>query len=179
MGLDWKAIVRGIAPTIGTVISGGNPLAGGALKVLAEQLLGKPDASEDELATWVMGAKPEDLVKLKQIEADYNARMAEIGLRPMELEIQDRSSARDLFKIDTKPQKQITYLFLSGYFAILVGFMVCAISGRKVDLPQEFSIIFGVLSGAVPMILAFWFGSTQSSGQKNALLAASRPPDAS
>jgi hypothetical protein len=175
MGLDWKAIVRGIAPTIGTVISGGNPLAGGALKVLAESLLGKPDAGEAEIAAYITQARPEDLVRLKEIEADYNARMAEIGLKPMELEIQDRASARSLYRVDSKPQRNITYVFLGGYFLILMGFVVTALWGKKVDLPAEFSIIFGVLSGSIPMILSFWFGTTKGSQEKTAALAASKP----
>lgn len=179
MGLDWKAIVRGVAPTIGTVISGGNPLAGGALKVLAESLLGKPDAEEAEIAAYITQARPEDLVKLKEIEADYNAKMAAIGLKPMELEIQDRASARDLYTVDSRPQRNITYVFLTGYFLILSGFMITALLGKKVDLPAEFSIIFGVLSGSVPTILAFWFGTTKGSAEKTAALAASKPANGS
>lgn len=175
MGLDWKAIVRGVAPTIGTVISGGNPLAGGALKVLAESLLGKPEATEEEIGTYVAQARPEDLVKLKEIEVAYNAKMAEIGLKPMELEIQDRMNARELFKVDMKPQRNITYVFLGGYFVVLVTLMIASIVGRTLNLPPEFSVIFGVLSGAVPMILAFWFGSTKGSADKTAALAASKP----
>ena len=175
MGLDWKAIVRGIAPTIGTVISGGNPLAGGALKVLSEALLGKPDATEAEIGDFVTNARPEDLVKLKEIETTYNEKMAQIGLRPLELEVQDRMSARELFKVDTKPQKQITLVFLGGYFIVLLLFLVVSLVGRKMDLPPEFAIILGVLSGAVPMILAFWFGTTKGSGEKTAAIVNGMP----
>ena len=178
MGLDWKAIVRGIAPTIGTVISGGNPLAGGAMKMLAETLLGKPDATEEDIASFVKNARPEDLVPLKKIEADYNAKMAELGLRPLELEMQDRASARGLFQIDSGPQKLITYLFLGGYFAVLVAFVISMLSGGKLsDVPPVFALIFGVVTGAVPQIMSFWFGSSKSSQDKSEALARSKPAD--
>jgi hypothetical protein len=176
MALDWKSIIRGIAPTIGTVISGGNPLAGGAIKILCQALLpDKPNATEADLANFVTNARPEDLVPLKQIEADYNTKMAELGLRPLELEVQDRASARDLFKVDPKPQKVITLAFLGGYFLVLLVLLGASIIGKIPNFPAEFSVVFGVLSGAVPSILAFWFGSTSGSAAKTAALAASRP----
>ena len=176
MALDWKSIIRGIAPTLGTVISGGNPLAGGAIKLLCQALLpGKPDATEADLKDFVENSRPEDLVPLKQIEATYNTDMAKLGLRPLELEVQDRASARDLFKVDPKPQKVITLCFLGGYFVVLVALLAVSIFGKQVALPAEFSVVFGVLSGAVPSILAFWFGSTSGGQAKTAALAASRP----
>lgn len=178
MAADWKAIIRGIAPTLGTVITGGNPLAGGAIKLLCDKLLpGKKDATETDLSEFVSNARPEDLVPLKQIEADYNLKMAELGLKPLELEVEDRKSARELFKIDQKPQRNITLLFLGGYFLILCAFTAAVLSGRELKLPSEFAILFGVLTGSVPQILAFWFGSSKGSQDKTNALAMSKPPD--
>lgn len=175
MSLDWKSIVRAIAPTLGTALGG--PLAGGALKILSDKLLGKPDANESEISDYITSARPEDLVKLKEIEADYKLKMAEIGLDPLRLEVQDRASARDLFKVDAKPQRNITYLFLGGYFSILILFGVAILRGFDLKIPPEFALIFGVITAAIPQILSFWFGSSSSSAHKNALLAASQPPD--
>jgi len=176
MAMDWKAIVRGVAPVLGTVISGGNPLAGGAMKILAEALLpGKKDATEKDLADFVENARPEDLIPLKQIEADYNKAMAALGLRPLELEVQDRASAREMFKVDGKPQRIITYLFLGGYFGVLIGVIACYALGKTINLPSEFVLIFGVITAAVPQILAFWFGSSKGSADKTYALALSQP----
>lgn len=173
--MDWKAIVRGVAPVLGSALGG--PLGGGALKVIADGLLGKPDAKEADVANFITTARPEDLVKLKELENDYKLKMADLGLDPMRLEAQDRASARDLFKIDAKPQRNITYLFLGGYFAILILFGVAILRGLNLAIPPEFALIFGVITAAVPQILSFWFGSNSSSAQKNAMLAASTPPD--
>jgi len=181
MGLDWKSIVRNVAPTIGTVISGGNPLAGGAIRALSEALLGKPDASETEIADYVSKARPEDLVKLREVETAYAAKMAEIGLRPMEMEIQDRASARDLFKVDTGPQKNISYLFLRGYFILLavmlLSSVVGSLVGRPVAYPPEFKDMLFIMTGAVVTILSFWFGTTKGSADKTEALARSQPAD--
>ena len=179
MGLDWKAIVRGVAPVLGTVISGGNPLAGGAMKLLSEALLGKPDGTEAELAAYVTQARPEDLVPLKKLELDYKARMQELGLRPLELEVQDRASARELFKVDTLPQKKISFLFLGGYFCLLAVMLltsvVASFIGKAVTYPSEFKDMLFIMTGAVMTILAFWFGTTKASSEKTAALAASVP----
>ena len=48
MSADWKTIVKSIAPTIGTALGG--PLAGTAVKVLGNILLGNEDASHTEVA---------------------------------------------------------------------------------------------------------------------------------
>ena len=46
--MDWKSIVKVVAPTIATGLGG--PLAGLATKALSEVLLGKSDGTEDEVA---------------------------------------------------------------------------------------------------------------------------------
>lgn len=175
MALDWKSIVRSIAPVLGTALGG--PLGGGALKILGDKLLGKPDATEEDVAGFISTARPEDLVPLKQIETEYKLKMAELGLDPLKMEYADRASARDLFKVDNKPQRNITYLFLAGYFLVLCLFGFAIIRGSELKIPPEFALIFGVITAAIPQILAFWFGSTQGSEKKNALLALSTPVD--
>lgn len=47
-GFDWKAIVKTVAPALGTALGG--PLAGTAVKVLSEALLGHSDGKEEEIA---------------------------------------------------------------------------------------------------------------------------------
>lgn len=176
MSTGWKDIVRAIAPTIGAVLGG--PLAGGAIKVLADQFLGRPDATEEDIAVAIGNARPEDLIRLKEIEADYKSKMADLGLDPLRMEYADRASARDMFKVDNRPQRNITYAFLGGYFLTMLLIISAMLLSKELKVPTEFALVFGVITGAIPQILAFWFGSTNTSAQKNALLHASKPADA-
>jgi len=94
MDFNWKKLVKSIAPTIGTVLSGGNPLIGMGIKTVSSALLGKPDGTEDEISTALQSASAEDLLKLKTADHSFKVEMAKIGLDEDRLEFADKDSAR-------------------------------------------------------------------------------------
>ena len=63
--MDWKALVKTVAPVLGTALGG--PLGGAATKFLTGKLLGDENASEQELADFIGGASPEQLLQIKQL----------------------------------------------------------------------------------------------------------------
>lgn len=81
MSFDWKSIVKTVAPMLGIALGG--PLAGLAVKTIGDKLLGNPDASEEDIANYVMQATPEQLIKLKELDVTF-----------YQLQVQDRDSAR-------------------------------------------------------------------------------------
>lgn len=167
--MSWKDIVRKVAPTLGTALGG--PLAGTAVKFIADQVLGRPEASEDEVAEFVLSASPDKLVELKRIDADFKVRMKEIGVDVFKLEVEDRKSARDLAKVDMRPQIVLSALFITGYFAIL-GVVLFYLQGA--DLSEGIKTLavalIGVITGEVPRIMSFWFGSSLGSKEKTVAL---------
>ena len=50
--MDWKSVVRTVAPTLATALGG--PLAGAAVQALSVALLGRPDGTEQEVAEAVL-----------------------------------------------------------------------------------------------------------------------------
>ena len=86
----------------------------------------------------------------------------------------DRASARDLAKVNMKPQMLISATFLGGYFLIL-GLRMAGVFESQED--RVVDNLLTALTYGVPLILAFWFGSTAGSSTKSALLAASKPAD--
>ena len=163
----WKNIVRKIAPTLGTALGG--PMAGTAVKFIADKVLGKPEASESEVAEFMLGASPDQLAELRRIDADFKVRMKEIGVDVFKLEVEDRKSARGLFSINIWPQIILSAIFIVGYFFIL-GMMLTG--GIKVEESMRpiFMTILGVLTASVPSIMQFWFGSSLGSKEKTAKL---------
>lgn len=164
--MDWKTIVKAVAPVLGTALGG--PFGGAATKFLADKFLGNPDASEGDLATAILGATPEQLANLKKLDQDFKLRMRELDVDVFKLEVSDKASARQLFQVNIWPQIVLSAIYTIGYFVMLYMFM----SGNvevTADLRTEFGIVLGVMTAAQVEILHFWFGTSSGSKQKDAL----------
>lgn len=168
MSFNWKTLVKTIAPTIGTALGG--PVGGVATKFLADKFLGKPDASTQELEAAIIGATPEQLASLKKLDNDFKVQMQQLDIDVFKLEVDDRKSARELFKTSIWPQVTLSACFVVGYFAVLWVLMTgdALSSMENQALFGVFTTIIGVLTAAVPQILGFWFGSSLGSKEKTA-----------
>lgn len=163
--LDWKALVRQAAPTLGAALGG--PLAGAATKVIAEKILGTTDTGDATLEMALASATPEQLAKLKEAEYDFKIKMQQAGIDVFGLEVQDRASARALFAINSWPQILITGTFIWGYFMFL-GTLMWMMNYNAEELSKigesgqwyvgMFLTVIGVLTSSLPQILQFWFG---------------------
>lgn len=160
----WKDILGSIAPALATVVGG--PMAGTAMKFLSNKLLGKEDATEEELSQAIMGATPEQLAKIKQIDADFKVQMEQIGVDIFALEIDDKKDARALAKLNMWPQVILSVIFIGGYFSI-----VALLINGKITIPNEqlqiVTVLIGVLTAGVANIMQFWFGSSHGSKTKS------------
>lgn len=166
--MSWKELVRTVAPTIGAALGG--PAGGMAVKYLAENLLGQPDATEKDVADFVLGASPEQMLAIKKADQNFSVAMRQLDIDVFKIEIDDRKSARELFKVNIWPQIILSALFIVGYFGVM-GSLVWAHDAHIND--RIFGIlntVIGVLTAAIPMILQFWFGSSQGSKEKTAKL---------
>lgn len=173
---SWKDIIRSIAPTLGTALGG--PMAGAATKFIADKLLGKADASQEEIQEAILGASPDMLAKLKELDNQFKLDMKNLEIDVYELEYKDRDSARKLFAVNIWPQIILSAIFVVGYFGVLYFLLNVDINatndtdatGTKqiklmIDNPV-FTTILGVLTAAIPQILSFWFGSSLGSKEK-------------
>ena len=73
--MNWRKALGDLAPTIGAAFS---PL-GAAGGLLVKQLLGVPDASDDELISYLQ--TPEGSQKIRQAEYDYNNKQKELDIQ--------------------------------------------------------------------------------------------------
>lgn len=175
MAFDWRKLIRTVAPTLGTALGG--PLGGMAMGALSQALLGKKDGTEEEIRDAVINATPADFLKLKELEQDFAKQMKALDIDVFRLEIQDKASARDMFKVNYWPQIAISALYIGGYFTILSLLLSSRLGAIDPQWKEPATLLIGVLTTSVPTILAFWFGSTFGSREKSAMLAASSPPD--
>lgn len=166
--MSWKDIVRTVAPTLGAALGG--PAGGMAVKFMADQFLGNPEATEQDVAAFVQNASPDQMLEIKKADQEFAVRMRELDIDVFKLEVADRQNARDLFKVNIWPQIILSALFIIGYFSVM-GALVWAHDAQIND--RIFGIlntVIGVLTAAIPMILQFWFGSSQGSKEKTAKL---------
>ena len=167
--MDWKALVKNIAPTIGAALGG--PAAGTAIKFVADKWLGDAEASEQQIAEAVLSASPDQLAELRRLDNDFRVRMRELDVDVFALSLADTQDARGMAtKTSLGPQIALSLLFIGGYFALLFFLF----SGRvqlDENLQQLGYILLGVMTGEVPRIMQFWFGSSQGSKDKDKKLA--------
>lgn len=167
--MDWKGIVKTIAPVLGTALGG--PLGGAATKFLTGKLLGDEDASEQDLADFVNGASPEQLLHIKQLDQQFEKDMRALDVDVMKLDQADRASARTLAQNDMRP-----HIVISAIYTIMYGLVLYMLLDGKVDVPADqmglVMAVVGILTAAQTQILNFWFGSSAGSKAKSVQMAA-------
>lgn len=170
MDFDWKTLVKTVAPTIGTVLSGGNPLIGMGIKAVSEALLGKSDGTETEISTAIQNASSEDLIKLKAADHAFKTEMAKIGLDTKKLAFADADSARKReMEIKDSTPAVLAYLLTIMFGSALV----CLIFGPAVPDANK-AIVFS-MTGSLGTVwiaaMAYFHGSSRSSARKDTYLA--------
>lgn len=173
LGPITKQVLGTYAPTALKMFGGPfGALAGNALQAL----FGTSDP--DQLETQMAAISPDNVVKLKQIEADLQTKMRELGIEEEDLYLKDVQSARAM-QIATKDVTpgRLAWLVILGFF-IVSGFECVAMVfwpeqwGKiPADALNLLGIIFGFLASEAKSASAFYFGSSAGSQEKDKTLA--------
>lgn len=163
-------LLRQIAPTIATALGG--PVAGMAVRALSIGLLGREDGSADDLAAVLAAATPDQVTEIKRIDSEFQIKMKQLDIDLEALVVADRKSARDMqmaLKTNLVPSMAIFILcsFVAVTAATLLGY-------TKVDSVLAGTLI-GYLSAKAEQVISFYFGSSNSSQNKDMLLYNSTP----
>ena len=161
MGFDWLKTLATVAPTIATAIGG--PLAGVAVNLATKALGIEP--SENALAEAVASGDPGVLLKLRNADNTFKVEMRRLDIQEKELNVQDRSSARDLaIRKGLMPQAVISTIFILAFSAVLYA----VFGGVAIDEEMRDTAIYllGILSAGIAQIMNFWFGSSSGSKEK-------------
>ena len=166
--VEWKKIVGSVAPALATALGG--PLAGVAVKTIATQVLGKADATEQDVEQAVLGADPQTLIKLREVDNEFKAMLVNAGIKLEEIAASDRANARDR---EIKTGDHWTPRVLAA--AVVVGWFVIQWYLLKHVVPVEMREIImrslGTVDMALGLVLGYYFGSSASSRQKNDIIA--------
>lgn len=164
---ELLSIIRTVAPGIATALGG--PLAGMATRVVSNVLLGKPDGEDPDIEAALLGATPETLLKLKEADHDFAIEMKKLGVSLEKIHAGDRDSARkrEMTIRDRTPAIIGVYSFI-GFFGILAALMFIEIPDRSLT---PLNIMLGSLGTILASIVAYYFGSSKGSAEKNATIA--------
>ena len=163
--------LKDIAPTLASALLG--PLGGVAVAGLGK-ILGIDGATQADVTKAFQDGKltPEQLSQIKALELKYQDEEKERGFRYVELEFKDTDSARKMQMATLSNIPPILAIMVTlGFFGILI-FMV--VNGQYKPT-EPLLVMLGSLGTAWTMIIGFYFGSSRSSQQKDALLANSQP----
>ena len=169
MGFDWKATLKTVAPTLATALGG--PLAGTAVKLLGDKVLGKTDAGpadEEAIAAVVSSGDPEVLLKLKEAEQDFQLQLKKLDIEREKLVYDDRDSARrrEMSVKDFMPKA----LGLGIVISFLVFVVVLLAVPATMQDREVIFLIIGNLSGWVSAVFTYYFGSSSGSAEKNKMI---------
>jgi hypothetical protein len=169
MAFDWKKLIAGVAPTLATALGG--PLAGAATATVAQAVLGKQDATEDEVSTALAAASPDVLQKIKEADNSFKVRMQELNIDLAKMQYGDIQDARKLYI--AKPentQRHLAYVAVIGFFLVLFIELAIAIHPTwKIDQDTQrtIDVTTGVLFAWVLAVKDFYFGSSQGAVASN------------
>jgi len=167
--LSW---LKSVLPTIATALGG--PLAGVAAGFVADKL-GLSDKTVEGVTSLIAGAPPEQLVKLKEIDTEFKKFTLNLGIRLEELENADRDSARkrEMAVKDNMPAILATVITI-GFFGTVAYLMRFGFPEGNKDV---LIYMLGSLNTAWLAAMAYYFGTTKSSKEKDKLIA--RPGNSS
>lgn len=172
--MDFTAIIKTVAPWIGTALVG--PLGGMAVEA-ATAALGLSDNSVASLKTAVSGASSEQMLALKNADQEFAVKIQALGFSNIEkleaIASEDRKDARAMqMATRSRIPAVLSVVVTVGYFTVLVGMMM---GYFKVSDSQALMLMLGSLSTAWGVVMAFWIGTTSDSGRKTELLAKAQP----
>lgn len=162
--MDW---LKSLAPLLGTALGG--PLGGAAASFIADKL--QLSGSTVEVVTEALTSgklTPDQLAQVKLAEVDFRKFLEQNKIDLFKLEVQDRSSARDMqIALRSRMPAVLTVMITFGFFSVL-GWMLY--DDSVVDSPPLL-IMLGSLGTAWTGVCAYWFGTTKGSADKNMLIA--------
>jgi hypothetical protein len=149
---DWIKTIAAFAPGLATAIGG--PLAGLAT-TMATRALGLSDGDTEALQQAIVSGDPDVLIKLKQVEQDFQIQLKNLEVDLEKLSVSDRESARNR---ESVTGDSWTPRILAGM--VVVGWMVTEFYVLREGLAGETVVsLTGTLGNALMLVLSYYFGS--------------------
>ena len=166
-------LLKSLAPLLGTAIAG--PFGAIAASFIADKI-GVPEKTVNAVTEALQSGAmtPEQISSIRMAEIEFKKWMDDNQLKREQLVFDDRKSAREM----QTATRSVTPSVLTWIVGVLcLSFEGLMLFGQMPKPASEIVLgrVLGTLDGALMMVLAFWFGSSNGSQNKDALLANSTP----
>lgn len=149
-----KNVVGAVAPSLGTALGG--PLGGMASKVICDVL--GCDNNTKSIDKAIQQATPEQLLKLKKAEKEFDLQMKELDVDLFALETADKQDARSRFSKDWTAR--IIGIFTVGGF---MGYIfLVTLQPPEQNSEALINLVLGYLGGLASAIISFYFGASHT-----------------
>lgn len=170
----WESVKKIIPSGLGFLANAILPGSGGFAASLISDAIGcekTPEAIESGLKQ----ATPEQISKLREMAFKHEEKLVELAIEQEKAYIHDVQNARlretEVVKATGKKDWNLYLLawtVIAGFFG-LVSFMIFyKIPGENIGPVNQ---LFGAIAAGFGVVLAYFFGSSKSSADKNALIA--------
>jgi nucleoside diphosphate kinase len=169
MDMTW---LKTLAPTVASALGG--PLAGMAVTAIGSAL-GWQDATQEKITDLLQSGQltGEQIAAIKIAELELKTHESDNGFKFSELEIRDRDSARGReIQVKDNTNKILAFVIVGAFIIVVITTMMGWTKAESVLA----GTLIGYLSAKAEQVLAYYFGSTQSSARKTELISQSAPP---
>lgn len=182
--MDFKAVIRQIAPVAASLIGG--PLAGVAVKVLGDAIGMSEPTQERVMAAIQSGSlSPEQLAKIRQEDDALKVRLKELGLDEKKLELEaeraylaDTQSARVAHAGDAGVfwlgiAILVTYAailaaaLVGAYWLLVIGDLAKMDVGTVAAVFTLIGTIVGYIASDAKQVVSYYFGTSRGSTEKS------------
>lgn len=155
-------ILATLAPTVASVMGG--PLAGMATSALIDAMGLAPETSKEDLLKAVAGATPEQMIKLKEVEAKLilDLKALDVDLEKLSVDNTKDARAREVATRDWTP-RILAFLIVGLYIGVQAYVLGFVIPEASVNIAMR---SLGTLDAAVGLVLGYYFGSSVGSATK-------------
>lgn len=153
--MDFKDILKTVAPGLATALLG--PLGGLAVQAIGSAL-NVPDATQEKIQAAISGASAEDMLKLKQAEQDFQAKMKALDIDLVRIAAGDRDSARKR-ESETKDwtPKILACVIVTTWGGVQWFLLNHVIADDMRELVMR---VLGTLDASLMLVLAYYFGAS-------------------
>jgi len=150
-----------VAPTVASIVGG--PFAVIAVKSIGAALGISEPTTEKIGAALESGLTPDQLVAVKQADADLQMKLAELGVETFRLEVSDHAGARHMQEETRSWTPPILATVITvGFLFIIVGLLTGSL---KLWESSGLTILLGGLAGSFSSVVGYYFGASHSNNK--------------
>tara|TARA_B100001250_G_scaffold207045_1_gene177709 strand:+ start:80 stop:553 length:474 start_codon:yes stop_codon:yes gene_type:complete len=155
--MKLNGLLKTLAPTISKTITAGNPVAGMAVKILADKL-GIDEKNPSKIEKF-LEKNPEKVSEVKEADREFEdkIREMEIDLEAYTIEAQDAKDARIHFSKD-RTSKAFALISLIGFLLYCFFVTLMGVDGDAATT----NLVIGYLGGLVSSAASSFYGSSNA-----------------